>query len=149
MWRIDPTGQGIERIQQFDFSGAESVAVSPDNKLLAAARADGWMQVWEIATGQEVYRASAARTASLAFSNNGYLAAIGYESLVIWNTAGFNVITQSNALQVHRGLFSPEMAQYSALRHCPPREMRFATDEGARHPLHQLQNPLPITAPGL
>lgn len=108
VWRVDPAQGPVERIHQFDLSGASAVTLSPDGKTLAAGRDSGWLQVWDVATSEEVYRGSVEGLFSLAFSNNGYLAAVGYRNLTVWNTASFNVVSRSSTVGGHHAVFSPD-----------------------------------------
>jgi WD40 repeat protein/tetratricopeptide (TPR) repeat protein/tRNA A-37 threonylcarbamoyl transferase component Bud32 len=68
-----------------------SVAWSPDGRRLASASVDGWVKVWEAASGKELFRlwGRDSGASSVAWSPDGTrLAAAGWEGLVkVWEAA--------------------------------------------------------------
>jgi transcriptional regulator with XRE-family HTH domain len=107
-WRVFPTGQAgsvlanllMEQQQRGILpgnpagQGVSAVAFSPDGKLLAAAYGDGYVRLWNPATGQAVGAPLPAGTGpegvfSVAFSPDGkFLASSGDGSTVrLWNPA--------------------------------------------------------------
>jgi WD40 repeat protein len=67
-----------------------TVAYSPDGKLLATGSADGWVALWETATGRLVQRLGGeAAIESLAFAPNGKLlaAVCGQAEVAVWDVA--------------------------------------------------------------
>jgi len=72
----------------------EAVAVSPDGLLLAAARPDQTVSVWDLATGKEVVKRGGytMRVRCLAFRPDGKALASGHEdgTAVVWDLVGLS-----------------------------------------------------------
>ena len=70
-------------------SGYEKIAFSPDGRILAAARKDLTIQVWDVATGAELLSRTGYETAvhCLAFRPDGKVLASGHRdsSILLWN----------------------------------------------------------------
>jgi WD40 repeat protein len=87
----------------------DRVAVSPDNRMLAAASDDHTIQLWDLATGQELLRRKTpdAPGRSLAFAPDGRLLASGHAdgTILVWDLAGAKEARASekpDAAQVER-----------------------------------------------
>ncbi len=106
----------LERLGTFE--GSESnvwnVAVSPDSKLIAAAGSDGWVRMWDRATGRQIAASNAHKDAvfKVAFSPDGSLLASSSNDGVVklWEPA---TLAEVATLKGHRGwvwglTFSPD-----------------------------------------
>jgi WD40 repeat protein len=95
--RIQDTATGRqERVLECSRNAANRLAFSPDGKLLAAAGVAERLRLWDVETGEELYREAGPHDTqhTLCFSPDGRrLALCGPEkSVVLWDVAGKRVV---------------------------------------------------------
>jgi WD40 repeat protein len=77
------TGRELRRLPGA-FSGAQSLAFSPDGKFLAAVNSSNRIQLWDLAAGKSLHqiapRDNRSRPISIAFSADGKTLAVGHEN---------------------------------------------------------------------
>jgi WD40 repeat protein len=113
LWNVI-TGQSISTKLADPDDGVDSVAFSPDGKILASGDGSGVLELWNAATGQPIRRLPAGSTGpvlSVAFSPDGKILASGGSEngeVQLWNTATWQKIgTLSASSQVFAVAFSP------------------------------------------
>lgn len=95
-------------------AGVNDVAFSSDGRKLASASTDGTVIVWEVGTGQSIYRLPAASGAvhGVAFSPDGSLLAAGTERgrILVWEMSTGDLLVKFDAHEeeVYDVAFSPD-----------------------------------------
>ena len=106
LWSWDiPTGTKIQAYDQNEFSSIESLALSPDDKLLAVSGSGNKVLVFDLESGKTVARLDTNESMTnyaLSFSNKGTELAVGGEDMMvrIWDTSTWK---QKNTLKGHDG----------------------------------------------
>ena len=110
----DPNSRGAARTIATGHPAIESLAFSPDGKLVATSGNDGFVRVWEVSTGERVVDLHAHGEAcrGVSFSPDGRLlsSAGSDRRLILYSTNGWGMIREFSGHRgrVYSALFSPD-----------------------------------------
>ena len=95
MWDV-ATGRELQKFTKHTGDLIRRVAFHPDGKHALSAGRDGFVRMWELDTAREVkqFKATGKWADSLAVSNDGKYLAVGGETILVYDIASGNVLSE-------------------------------------------------------